>query len=381
MTVLDVDASRWWDGLRWAVIKDARRRQRQRRLRAGIVLAAVAAAVLGWSLSGDRTENQPVRLAQAATITTPVAVSGATIAAAAAPGALWVLSCVRDCSGEQSMVGALSEVSDRSGLVIKQFPVTDPQALAIGGGAIWIAHFLSGTVTRVDPRNGRTTASVRLVLPVPVSPHDRQFLPSSISVGAGKVWVSTARGWIAEIDQRTHRLVAMLPTPSEDNTTVVGAAGTWVAEDLLGVGFAAPGAHRLHVRQVSVDGGQQLDVTQLAAGGGLIWAYASGPVAGPSYIGWRNISVVTAINPRTQRTVRTWQFAGANGSIAYDQGSTYVSDFSNGQLLRITPHHNVQELDSVRGSEAIVAATPGALWARTERGRLVRLTLPSSQPR
>jgi hypothetical protein len=331
-------------------------------------------------LSGDRSDPQPARppFAQAATVTTPVAVSGATIAAAAAPGALWVLSCVRDCSGEQPMVGELSEVSDRSGLVIKRFPVMDPQSLVIGGGAIWIAHLLSGTVTRFDPQNGRTTATTRLVLPVPVSRLDRRFLPSSISVGAGKVWVSTARGWIAEIDQRTSRLVAMLPTPSEDNATVVRPSGTWVAEDLAGLGFAPTGAHRLSIRPMSV-AGQALDVTQLAAGSGLIWAYGSGSVSAPSYTGWHNISVVMAIDPRTRRTVHEWQFAGADDSIAYDQGATYVSDFSHGQLFRITPDHNLRRLNSVRGSEAIVAATPGALWARTEQGTLLRLTLPSSE--
>jgi hypothetical protein len=375
MTSVGVDAGRWWDGLRWAVIKDARRRQRQRRLRVGIALVAVASAALGWSLSGDRSENQPAQLTQAATITTAVAVGGATIAAAPAPGALWVLSCVRDCSGEQPMVGQLSEVSDRSGLVVKRFPVMDPQSLAIGGGAIWIAHFVSGTITRVDPQNGRTTATTRLVLPVPVVRRDRRFLPSSISVGAGRVWVSTARGWIAEIDQRTSRLVAMLRTPSEDNATVVRRSGTWVTEDLGGLGFAAPGTHRLSIRPVSV-AGQQLDVTQLAAGGGLIWAYASGSVSAPSYSGWHNISVVMAIDPRTRRTVHEWQFAGANDSIAYDQGATYVSDFPHGQLYRITPNHSVRELHSVRGSEGIVAATPGALWTRTEQGNLLRLTLP-----
>jgi hypothetical protein len=379
MSTVSVDPGRWWDGPWWAVIKDARRHQRRRHLRAGIALAAFAAAVVGWSLIGNPGESQPRQPTPAGTTTTPVAIAGATIAAAAAPGALWVLSCVRDCAGEQPMVGQLSEVSDRTGQVIKRFPVLDAGSLAIGSGAIWIAHPFSGALTRVDPQNGRTTATTRLVLPVRVSRRDRRFDPSSVSVGAGSVWVSSPAGLIAQVDQRTSRLVAMLPTPSELNTIVVGAAGTWVAEDLGGLGFAAPGAHRLHVRQVSVDGGQQLDVTALVAGGGLIWAYASGPVAGPSYIGWRNISAVMAINPRTQQTVQTWQFAGANDTIAYAQGAAYVSDFTHGKLLRITPHHRIQPLHSRPGPDAIVAATPGALWAKTARGALLRLTLPGSK--
>lgn len=377
MSTVRVDPGHWWDGPWWAVIKDARRHQRRRHLRVGIALVAIAAAALGWSLSDHPGKIQPEQPPQASTTTTPVTLAGSTVAAAAAPGALWVLSCVRDCTGEQPMVGQLSEVADRTGLVIKRFPVLDAGSLAVGGGAIWIAHTFSGTLTRVDPRTGRIETTTRLVLPVPVSPHDRQFRPSSVSVGAGKVWVSTARGWIAEIDQRTSRLVALLPTPSEDNTSVVGPSGIWVAEDLDGLGFAAPGAHRLSVRPASVRG-QPLDLTGLATGGGLIWAYASGPVAAPSYIGWRSISVVMAINPRTQRTVQTWQFPGVDDTIAYDQDAAYVSDFTHGQLLRITPHHGIQPLHSQTGPDAIVAATPGALWAKTSRGTLLRLALPGS---
>ncbi len=150
------------------------------------------------------------------------------------------------------MVGQLSEVADRTGLVIKRFPVLDAGSLAVGGEAIWLAHPFSETLTRVDPQDGRTVTTTRLVLPVRVSRHDRRFDPSSVSVGAGSVWVSSPAGLIAQVDQRTSRLVAMLPTPSENNTTIVGPSGTWVAEDLDGVGFAAPGADRVHVRPVSV---------------------------------------------------------------------------------------------------------------------------------
>jgi hypothetical protein len=378
-TTLGADAPRRWQGRVWAVINDARRRQRRRRLRTGIALAAVAAAGVGWSLSTNHPDHRTTRppVASTATATTSVAVGGETIAAAAAPGALWVLSCVRECSGPQPSVGQLVEVASSSGIVIKRFPVAEPEALTIGGGAIWIAHFPTGTVTRVDPRDGRTTATTHLVLPAPIVRHDRQFLPAGISLGAGKVWVWSARGWVAEIDQQTSRLVAMLRSPSEDNVTVVRRSGTWVAEELAGLGFAAPGAHQVSIRPVSF-AGQHIDVNQLAAGGGLIWVYGS--FLNPAYTGEHWTSVVTAIDPRTHRTVSQWQFAGANDSFAYDDGATYVGDFQQGLLFRISPNHTVQTLHSVRGSEGLVAATPGALWATTNTGKMVRLSIPSTKP-
>ncbi|MDQ6777756.1 MAG: hypothetical protein M3071_16455 [Actinomycetota bacterium] len=124
-------------------------------------------------------------------------------------------------------------------------------ALATGGGAIWIAQFMAGTVTRIDPATLRTTATIHLALPKPIVAAGRRlygFLPSGISVGGGKVWVSIARGLIAEIDARSARVVAMVPSPSEETHTTTDRHGTWVAEDLGGVGFLGPGRNRLTIR-------------------------------------------------------------------------------------------------------------------------------------
>jgi hypothetical protein len=327
---------------------------------------------------------------------------GSTIAVAATREAVWVLTCARACSGGRVSSGQLVELASRSGRVIKRFPVADPQALALGYGALWIAHFRTGAVTRVDPANGRTTASLQLTLPRPIvvvgngesgrRGHDAApcspvacsdprvyrlyaFLPSSIRTGGGEVWVSTARGWIAEIDPRTSKLVAMVPSPSEDNATVAESHGTWVAEDLDGVGFIEHGSRRLTLHAIS-EAGQSVAVSQLVSGGGLIWAY--GTFLNPAYPahGELNSSVVTAIDPRTGEIVHQQQFAYAADAIVYGAGGLYVADFGNGLLFRIGADFRVQTLRSLRGPENLVAATPGALWATTASGRLLRLALP-----
>jgi hypothetical protein len=91
---------------------------------------------------------------------------------------------------------------------------------------------VTGTVIRVDPVTGRTTATIHLTLPGPEIEGDRSFLPFSIT------------------------------------------SGTWVTESLAGVGFLAPAGGRLAIRPIS-DARQDVAVSGVAVGGGLVWAYGS----------------------------------------------------------------------------------------------------------
>jgi hypothetical protein len=308
-------------------------------------------------------------------VTADVNLGGVPIAAAAARSALWILTCVRACSGLQPSSGELVQVAVGSGRVIRRFPVADPQALTISGGAIWIAHFVTGIITRVDPATGQTTATIRLTLPGPEIFGDRSFLPFGISAGDGRIWVTTVRGWLAVIDSRTSRLVAMVPTPAESSgQAVVSTSGTWVTESLAGVGFLAPNGRRLASRQIS-DAGQDVDVAGVAVGGGLVWAYGSffNPASSP---GQNDTGVVTAIDPRTGTIVRQLRIAGPDDSFAYGNGALYAADFQSGLVQRITPDFRVQTVPATRGSESLAAATAGALWATTESGRLLRIITP-----
>jgi hypothetical protein len=174
------------------------------------------------------------------------------------------------------------------------------------------------------------------------------------------------RGWLAVIDPRTARLAAMVPTPAESaGQAVVDTSGTWVTESLAGVGFLAPNGRRLASRQIS-DAGQDVAVSGVAVGGGLVWAYGSffNPAASP---GQNDTGVVTAIDPRTGTVVRQLQVAGPDDSFAYGDGALYVANFERGLVLRITPDFRVQTVPASRGSESLVAATAGARASDQDR--------------
>ncbi|HEY6397944.1 MAG TPA: hypothetical protein VIX82_10870 [Solirubrobacteraceae bacterium] len=263
---------------------------------------------------------------------------------------------------------------------MQRIEVVDPTAFAVGGGAIWLTHFNTGSVDRVDPRTGHTTQAVSLTLPTPIVPGDRQFLPVNISAGGGSVWVSTARGWLAQIDSSSSRVVRMVRAPFDaTGQVVVGSDAAWVAENSLGVGLVRPNGHRLQIRPIPDGRGRPLAVDQLEIGGGLVWTYgqttdAGGPNGAPVLT---NGAFITTLDERTGRSVHQLRFPVGPYGIAYGSGALFVADYDNGRLFRIDPGYRIHPLPRIRGTGILVTVTPGAIWATTKSGILRRIAVPT----
>jgi YVTN family beta-propeller protein len=56
-----------------------------------------------------------------------------------------------------------------------------PLAVAVGGGAVWVAGSYDSTITKIDPTTNRVVRTFRV-----------GYEPTHIAVGHGKLWV-TAR--------------------------------------------------------------------------------------------------------------------------------------------------------------------------------------------
>jgi hypothetical protein len=244
-------------------------------------------------------------------------------------------------------------------------------AFAIAGGAVWVAHFWSGEVTRIDPATGRATASVRLRLPTPIVRHDRHFLPVSLSSANGYVWASTARGWLAQINARTGRLVRMVPTPSEDNSATTDRYGTWVAEDLDGIGLLRPGAMHLRIHAIP-QAGLPLDVSDVLSSGRVVWALGS-----PDSTNADAETVVLVMNPRNDRVMRRVQVPEADGAVVA-RGALYLGGLDHGHIYRITSNGALQTFETPRRRASLMTASLGVLWAATsaKAGRLLSVKLP-----
>ena len=203
-----------------------------------------------------------------------VRLGGRPLQATGALGSVWISTCWRDCSSPQGSSGQLVRVDRHTGRVVQRIDVAGLGVFAVGDGAIWVAHFWAGTVSRIDPRSGLTTRIASLTLPDPIRPGDRRFLPSSIAAGAGGVWVTTAHGWLARIDPRSGQVVSLVRAPFDaTGQVVVGRHVAWVAEDSLGVGVVRSPSRRMKLLWIRSGSAGAVVVDQVALGGGRVWAY------------------------------------------------------------------------------------------------------------
>ena len=343
----------------------------------------VAAPVGGCGGSQARStrHSAPPRLTTSGTASGAVVLSGTPIQVMSALGSVWVLTCERNCSGPAlHSSGQLVRVSASTGRIVQRIDVVDPTAFAVGAGAIWLTHINRGSVSRVDPRTGHTSRTVLLTLPTPIVPGERRFLPVNISAGAGSVWVSTARGWLAQIDPGSPRVVRMVRAPGDaTGQVVVGFSATWVAESSLGVGVVRAGSSRLKLLWIKSRSAGAVAVDQLAVGGGRVWAYgdiAAG--AAPSGGGvLTNAARLVTLDPRTGRVIHQLPFPAGPYGIAYGNGALFAADAETGQLFRIDPEYRIHPVPGVRGRGILVTVTPGAIWV-ARPGLLLRIAVPSN---
>ena len=118
-----------------------------------------------------------------------------------------------------------------------------PAALAAGGGSLWTANALDGTVSRIDRAHHVVT------IPVGGEPRRRRY-------GAGSLWVADGAGrTVAQVDPGANRVVQELPAGNAPN-----ALATRVRRALGGV------RGRRRVRRIDLADSDRVRSTALAAG-------------------------------------------------------------------------------------------------------------------
>lgn len=161
-------------------------------------------------------------------------IGGVPVDVVASHRSLWVLTCTHRCAGDARHArGDLLRVDAGSGRVRWRTPVSNPHAVAVGAGGVWVIDSWDSTVQRIDIATGRVQATIRLELPRPVIRGDDAFVPSHVTTGQGSVWVTTARGYVARIDPSRNRVSAMIRVaPNSAGVTLVTDSALWVAESL-----------------------------------------------------------------------------------------------------------------------------------------------------
>jgi hypothetical protein len=334
------------------------------------------AATVGWGIARNAgSSHAPAPASVTVGTVEPLALGGAVQGTTTLEGRLWVLTCLRHCSDPFSTAsaGQLIELT-ANGRPIKRFPVADPTVLTSGAGALWVAHFDTGDVSRINSQTGRVTATTHVQLAKPIATNGwRRFEPAAISFGAGRIWASDGLGYVAEINPGTARLERVVFTSSEATSATSAAGLTWVADELDGVGTFAAGSHHVAIHHISW-ARQPVDVGTVAYGAGLPWALGTETNYSISLTDPPTIGVVTTLNPQTGRIVGQWPISPQASALVIGNGSAYVGDDNKGRLLRLTPPHGVQILHGPNAAQ-LMAVTPHALWAVNRNGQLLRIGL------
>lgn len=360
-------------GIEQTMRRVATRRRRRARARAGAVglsLAAVAATAV-IALSGRTPE------ASATTVEVP----GRILDAVGTNGGLWALTCTNRCNDVAHSVGRLVAIDARTGHIDRSVIVHSPQAVAAAGDSVWTVDFWDGTVTRYSARTGSELATVSLTLPSPVAGSDTRFLPAEISASEDGVWVATARGYVAQIDPATNRVVAMIKTTADATGPVdAGAGATWVGEGLE-LGRIDPATQTLSRMTIDGPGRRRLSIGALSVIGGNLWV--SGEWAQPSrdtagHEDWTitDEAVLAEIDPDTGKVRSLSPLPRGTTVRGDDDSSVWLARPRASRIFQFSPTaRRIVASANVRATGAIVPAGAQSVWvARSAREfKLVKL--------
>jgi len=216
--------------------------------------------------------------------------------------------------------------ADLRGRVVDPIPVgPGPGAVVVGGGEVWVANQLNGTVSEVNPASGTVVAGIHV-----------GNGPGAMAYGFGSVWVAnTTDSTVSRIGAGSGR-VATIPTGAIPAGVVTGYGGIWVVTDTGRLLFIDPRSDRI-TRSLPV-GGQP---TGVAAGDRSVWVAESG-------------GSVARVDPRIGR-VRRIRIAGAANGIAYADGAVWITTGA-GRVARLDPRTGEMSFIRVGNEPSAIAA-------------------------
>jgi YVTN family beta-propeller protein len=184
-----------------------------------------------------------------------------------------------------------------------------PTGIALGAGAVWIAHGFLGKLSRVDLQFGRVTKTVNVA-----QPSDGGV----VAVGGGAVWAAYGESTLARIDPISVRRVGQ-GLAGADPAGIVFANDVWVANS----------------------GGQTVSRFDTAT-------FAEGPL--------KTISV-----------------GAEPAGVAYGAGAIWVANAGDDTVTRIDPSSYSTFTIEVGHSPTAVAAAGDAIWVADEGGTISRI--------
>jgi YVTN family beta-propeller protein len=326
------------------VISRALAKDPESRWQSGAELVAAARSALPGG-----AVRRPARLARR--VPRRALVAFALIAVLAIIGALLVALSADEPSIALADADAVAVIDPGPASLVADIRVgASPSYVAAGAGAVWVANADGGSVSRID----RRTRTVRQTIPVGGG-------PSAVAVGAGGVWAANSLdGTVSWISPATNQEVERIPVGNGPTGVCVANGAVWVAVayDHAILRFD-PVSRRS--KPISLD-----DMpTQLACGGGFVWASSE------------SAGTVTQVSAADGDVVRRIPAGGGASGLAWGAGALWVANTRDGTVSRIDPRRGVQTALIPVGAGAgpvHVAVGAGGVWVSNElAGTLARI--------
>jgi DNA-binding beta-propeller fold protein YncE/predicted Ser/Thr protein kinase len=226
---------------------------------------------------------------------------------------------------------------------------SNPNAIAVGAGSVWVGSLDDGTVSRVDPETNEIQKAINT------------GAPDAIVVRDASVLVANQFGSLSSIDP-----ASMIVTTQIERGPGFGYGSLALGEGALwGLWILGGGLDRINhgsaVVKTLTDLG--LDPFALAAGQGAVWVLDSA------------LRRVVRVDPATNRVVERLRLRFDPGGIAVGGGSVWVTDPRGGSVIRIDPRSK-RVVGSTRVGRDPVAIVSGgeSLWvANYNDGTVARI--------
>jgi DNA-binding SARP family transcriptional activator/ABC-type branched-subunit amino acid transport system substrate-binding protein len=279
----------------------------ERHIPAGRTPSAVAVAGRRvWAVDGDA--RTLVRVDPASGTVDTLATGATPIDVAAGSGRTWVANG-RPREATQTVgpvadeiVGLDPATSRQDAAVPLPAGGTDaegghPGQLAVSRGAVW-AITADQSVVRIDPAAAEITNTVR------------GLRAAAVAAGGAGVWVVEVPGRVAELDERTGRILRRKKLPTRDpGAFAVGDDAVWVAGLVEGKLWRVGRGRDAIVGSVDVEAG----AAAIAASGSRVWL--ANPLTG-------TVTVVDGVAMSVTKRVRV---GGAPRALAVDGGTVWVA--------------------------------------------------------
>jgi YVTN family beta-propeller protein len=244
---------------------------------------------------------------------------------------------------------AVGVIDPDGGRITAQYPVgRAPGAVVAGGGSIWVANALDGTISRIPHKRNQVVA-----IDVGGAPHGLAF-------GAGSLWVADgdARS-VAQIDPGTNKVQQRIDVGNAPSAVAFAGGALWVASGVDGVLNRIELGRRRGRRTIPLGS----NPTAMAAGANALWVTSE------------EAGTVTRIEPRSGTVVRAIPVGNGPSAVATGEGAVWVVNGHDGTVSRIDPATNaVSGTVRVGGEPTAVAAGAGAVWvAGGEDGTIARV--------